>query len=172
MLYILNKYQVNIMDEKSKSYLEQYLNSLSDASASKYSSFSADYFCADEYNANVCADLILRGEKGASCSLNVWYSEQGEILPKVGHLQVVTNWDGAPVCIIEVTSVTKCKYNEVTAEFAALEGEGDKTLEWWKNAHWNFFSKECEELNIAPSEDMLLVLEQFKTVYPYNITST
>ena len=45
-----------------------------------------------------------------------------------GHLQVVTNWSGEPVCIIEITSVSKCKYNEITAEFAALEGEGDKTL--------------------------------------------
>ncbi|MGR3073878.1 RNA-binding protein, partial [Vibrio vulnificus] len=28
-----------------------------------------------------------------------------------------------------------------------------------------FFSKECVELEISPSEDMLLVLEQFKVVY-------
>ncbi|ELO5516957.1 ASCH domain-containing protein [Vibrio alfacsensis] len=157
------------MDERSKSYLEQYLSSLPSELASKYTSFSADYFCADEDNANICADLILRGEKRASCSLDIWYSEQGEIMPKVGHLQVVTNWGGEPVCITEITSVSKCKYSEVTAEFAALEGEGDKTLDWWKKAHWNFFSKECKELNISPSEDMLLVLEQFKTVYPQKI---
>lgn len=154
------------MDERSLLYLKQYLSTLPDEVASKYTSFSPDYFCADEYNANVCADLILRGEKRASCSLDIWYSEQGEIMPEVGHLQVVTTWDGTPVCITELTSVSKCKYNEVTAEFAALEGEGDKTLSWWKKAHWDFFLKECEELNISPSTDMLLVLEQFKTVYP------
>lgn len=154
------------MDERSKLYLEQYLSSLPCENASKYTSFSSDYFCADENNANLCADLRLRGEKRASCSLEVWYSEQGELMPEVGHLQVVTNWSGEPVCIIEITSVSKCKYNEITAEFAALEGEGDKTLGWWKKAHWNFFSKECEELNISPSEDMVLVLEHFKTVYP------
>ncbi len=87
------------------------------------------------------------------------------MLPEVGHLQVVTNWDGVPICIIEITSVTKCKYSEVTPEFAALEGEGDKTLTWWRKAHWNFFSKECIELEISLSEDMLLVLERFKVVY-------
>ncbi|MGL1067150.1 ASCH domain-containing protein, partial [Vibrio vulnificus] len=47
--------------------------------------------------------------------------------------------------------------------FAALEGEGDKTLAWWREAHWNFFSKECVVLGISPSEDMLLVL------YPLNL---
>ncbi|MEF1289984.1 ASCH domain-containing protein [Vibrio sp. M260118] len=156
------------MDERSQSFLENFLESLPQDVSSKYKSFSSDYFCADEYNANVCADLVLKGEKRASCSLDVWYSEQGEIMPKVGHLMVVTNWDGEPICIVETTSVSKCKYNEVTAEFAALEGEGDKTLSWWKKAHWDFFSKECQELNIAPSEDMLLVLEQFKVVYPNN----
>ncbi|ELB2283237.1 ASCH domain-containing protein [Vibrio alginolyticus] len=157
------------MDERSKSYLEQYLSSLPDEVASKYTSFSADYFCADEYNANLCADLILKGEKTATCSLDIWYSEQGEVMPKVGHLMVVTNWNGEPVCIVEITSVSKCKYNEVTEEFAASEGEGDKSLSWWRKAHWDFFSKECEELNIQPSEDMLLVLERFKLVSPQKI---
>ncbi|EGQ7835515.1 ASCH domain-containing protein [Vibrio vulnificus] len=116
------------MDERSRVYLEEYLNSLPDEVASKYTSFSSDYFCADERNANLCAELILRGEKRASCSLDYWYSE-------------------------------------VTPEFAALEGEGDKTLAWWREAHWNFFSRECVELGISQSEDMLLVLEQFKVVY-------
>lgn len=153
------------MDAKSRIYLDQYLNSLPDKAAEKYTSYSSDYFCADEYNANTCADLILRGEKRASCSLDHWYSEKGEVMPKVGHLQVVTNWDGVPVCIIEITSVTKCKYNEVSPEFAALEGERDKTLVWWRQIHWDFFSKECMELEISPSEDMLLVLEQFKVVH-------
>ncbi|OJH74500.1 ASCH domain protein [Vibrio vulnificus] len=139
------------MDERSRVYLEQYLNSLPGEVASKYTSFSSDYFCANEHNANLCAELILRGEKRASCSLDYWYSEKG--------------WDGIPICIIEMTSVTKQKYSEVTPEFAALEGEGDRTLAWWREAHWNFFSKECVELGISPSEDMLLVLEQFKVVY-------
>ncbi|EJC6808357.1 ASCH domain-containing protein [Vibrio parahaemolyticus] len=153
------------MDERSRTYLDQYLRTLPDEDASKYTSFSSDYFCADEYNANICADLIKRGEKRASCSLDYWYTEKGEPMPKVGHLQVVTNWDGEPVCITEITSVSKCRYNEVTAEFAALEGEGDKSLSLWREAHWNFFSKECEELEISASEEMLLVLEQFKVVH-------
>lgn len=86
-------------------------------------------------------------------------------MPVAGHLQVVTDWDGKPTCIVEITSVSSCPYNEVTAEFAAAEGEGDKTLGWWREAHWNFFSRECEELNINPSEDMMLVLERFKVVH-------
>ena len=155
----------HIMEERSKAYLDSYLNSLPAEVAKQYTSFSADYYCADEYNANLCAQLILKGEKKASCSLEYWYSHEGEIMPVVGHLQVVTDWHGEPVCIVELTSVSLCRYNQVTAEFAAAEGEGDKTLEWWREAHWNFFSRECEELKITPNEDMMLVLERFKVVY-------
>lgn len=153
------------MEEISKQYLEQFLATLPPSVAEQYSSFSADYFCADEYNANLCADLILRGEKTASCSMEYWYSHEGELMPQVGHLQVVTNWHGEPICIIELTSVSTCRYNQVTVEFAAAEGEGDKSLSWWRDAHWKFFSSECQELGIEPSEEMLLVLEHFKVVY-------
>ncbi|MFA0080570.1 ASCH domain-containing protein [Vibrio breoganii] len=153
------------MDEKSQSYLNEYLESLPSDIANKYTSFSVDYFCADEYNANLCAQLILRGEKRASCSMEYWYSHEGEAMPAVGHLQVVTDWQGEPICIIEITSVDTCKYCDVSAEFAALEGEGDKSLEWWREAHWKFFSLESQELGIAPTPEMLLVLERFKVVY-------
>ncbi|PMG35970.1 RNA-binding protein [Vibrio breoganii] len=153
------------MDEKSQSYLNEYLESLPSDIANKYTSFSVDYFCADEYNANLCAQLILRGEKRASCSMEYWYSHEGEAMPAVGHLQVVTDWQGEPICIIEITSVDTCKYCDVSAEFAALEGEGDKSLEWWREAHWKFFSLECQELGITPTQEMQLVLEHFKVVY-------
>ncbi|TVU62240.1 ASCH domain-containing protein [Vibrio atlanticus] len=153
------------MEERSQAYLDNYLNSLPTELAKQYTSFSADYYCADEYNANLCAQLILNGEKRASCGLEYWYTYEGEARPIIGHLQVVTDWNGKPICIVEITSVSSCPYNEVTAEFAAAEGEGDKSLEWWKKAHWNFFSRECEELKITPSEDMMLMLEHFKVVY-------
>lgn len=153
------------MDSRSQLFLEQYLNSLPVEIAQQYTSFSSDYFCADEYNANVCADLILKGEKTASCSMDYWYSHKGETIPEIGHLLVVTDWQGEPKCIVEITSVEQCRYKDVTQEFAAAEGEGDKTLAWWRQAHWRFFSLECEELGIEPSEDMLLVLERFKVVY-------
>lgn len=153
------------MDERCKAYLDEYLNSLPGETARRYSAFSADYFCADEYNANLCAELVVRGEKTASSSLAYWYSDKGRDRPEVGELLVVTNWSGEPVCIVEITSVIECKFKEVTGEFAAAEGEGDKTLSWWRKVHWDFFSEECAELGIMPDEDMLVVLERFKVVF-------
>jgi len=153
------------MEEKAQIYLNKYLESLTDSERTKYQSFSADYFCGDEYNANVCADLIKQGQKTATCSLKYWYENDQEPMPQVNHLTVVTNWNGAPVCIIETDSVEESRYADVSADFAYLEGEGDRSLTWWRKAHWDFFALECEQLNIMPSDDMMLVLEKFHVVY-------
>ena len=114
---------------------------------------------------NLCAELILIGQKVATCSLNVWYESGEEQMPAIGHLQVVVDWNGKPICIIETDSVEMCKYSDVTAEFAYAEGEGDRSLEWWQKTHWDYFAKECEELSIRPNESMMLVLERFHVVY-------
>ncbi len=126
------------MEEQAKIYLNQYLESLSDSERVKYQSFSADYFCADEHNANLCAELIRIGQKTATCSLKYWYESDDESMPTIGHLQIVTDWNGKPICIVEIDSVEECKYSDVTEEFAYLEGEGDRSLEWWRKAHWGF----------------------------------
>lgn len=98
--------------------------------------------------------------------MELWYSEHGEVMPEVGHLQVVTNWDGEPVCVIEITDVRTCPYNEVREDFAQAEGEGDRSLLWWREAHTRFFRAECDDLGIDWHEQRLLVLERFKVVYP------
>ncbi|MEH6533932.1 MAG: ASCH domain-containing protein [Photobacterium frigidiphilum] len=153
------------MEEQSQNYLDTYLSSLSESERKKYQSFSSDYFCADEHNANLCAELIRIGQKTATCSLNYWYESDEEPKPTVGHLLVVVDWNGKPICIVEIDSVEKCKYSEVTAEFAYAEGEDDRSLEWWRKAHWDFFAKECIELGIEPNENMVLVLERFHVVH-------
>ncbi|MDV6252267.1 ASCH domain-containing protein [Vibrio sp. EA2] len=154
------------MDLKAKNYLDQYLVLLTPQQRESIPSMSADYYCADEYNANICAELVRSGQKTASCSMALWYSEHGEVMPQVGHLQVVTRWDGDPVCVIEITDISTCPYEAVSAEFAQAEGEGDGTLQWWREAHTQFFQAECKELGIEWHEQRMLVLERFKVVYP------
>ncbi|NNG01120.1 MAG: ASCH domain-containing protein [Desulfobacteraceae bacterium] len=153
------------MDERARQFLEQYLVTLSADVRGKYTNFDADYFCADEASANICADLIRQGIKVATCSLKHWYISAEEKMPETGNLQVVTNWDGEPTSIIEITAVSECRFSEVDVAFARAEGEGDLSLDWWRKAHWKFFTEECSELGIAPSEDMVLVQEWFKVVF-------
>lgn len=50
--------------------------------------------------------------------------------------------------------------------FAAIEGEGDGSLSYWRDAHWRYFGRECHRIGKELSLQMLVVCEQFKVVYP------
>lgn len=56
-------------------------------------------------------------------------------------------------------------FNKVDAGFAFREGEGDKSLNYWREAHVKFFTKELGPEGIPFSEDMLVVCEEFEVEY-------
>lgn len=124
----------------------------------------ADYFCADEHNANLCAELVVAGRKRATCSLAYWYLEKSERMPEQGDLLVVTDWCGQPKALVEMVSVTLCPFDEIDAAFAAEEGEGDGSLAWWREAHRAFFEREMKAEGREFDERAMLVLERFRVV--------
>ncbi|AYV19933.1 ASCH domain-containing protein [Vibrio mediterranei] len=154
------------MTPKQQSFLNQYLEQLTTSERASIKDVIAEHFCGDEYNANQCAKLINEGIKTASCSLKAGYEIEQEPLPQVGRLSVVLDWDQNPICIIKLTSVEVCPFNQVSEAFAYAEGEGDRTYQWWKQAHLRFFEWYANELNITFSEYDDLVLERFEKVFP------
>jgi uncharacterized protein YhfF len=48
---------------------------------------------------------------------------------------------------------------------AAQEGEGDKTLSFWRKVHRKFFTQELKAYNKKFSEEMLVICEEFEVVY-------
>jgi uncharacterized protein YhfF len=109
--------------------------------------------------------LVLEGKKTATCG-SLWeYEYEGEQIPKVGDVWVELNGSENPVCITETVEVTLRNYNEVDAEFAHDEGEGDQSLKYWRKAHKNFFSRTLPKIGKEFSEEMPLVCEKFKVIY-------
>lgn len=88
------------------------------------------YFCDNKKDADECAELVIKGIKQATATSLWWFKKNNEPLPKVGDQYVVTNWDGRAKAVIEVTKIEQTPYNEITAEFAEIEGEGDKSLSY------------------------------------------
>ena len=70
-----------------------------------------------------------------------------------------------PVCVIQTTQVEVMAFNQVNAGWAYAEGEGDRSLEYWREGHWRFFSRSCERIGRTPSETMPVVCERFKVVF-------
>ena len=127
--------------------------------------YEAWHFCNNESDANELAKLVYEGQKTATAGL-VWsYEAEGCPIPKPGDLSVITFWDGSPVCIIETVDCAVLPFKEVPASFAFEEGEGDRSLEYWRNAHIKFFTEECTAMGKLPESTMPVVCERFKVVY-------
>ena len=112
-------------------------------------------------------DLIRSGPKRATTGLLWEYEHLAEALPEVGSLELVIDFDGHPQLVTRNTSVEVTPFNKVTEAFAAKEGEGDRSLEYWKRVHWDFFSRVCEHLGRTPSEDMPVVCTEFEVVHVF-----
>ena len=61
--------------------------------------------------------------------------------------------------VIETIELTQLRFPEVDAAFAYDEGEGDRTLSYWRKAHETYFTRLGQ---FAP--DMLLYCERFRIV--------
>ncbi|MDP8946061.1 MAG: ASCH domain-containing protein [Actinomycetota bacterium] len=79
--------------------------------------------------------LIVAGIKTATCSALRAYEAEREPLPSVGLKTIVLDGNGDPLCIVETTQVKLQPYDEVEARFAFEEGEGDRSLEYRRDAH-------------------------------------
>jgi uncharacterized protein YhfF len=131
---------------------------------------TADYqvwhFGDSERLARDLADLVLHGPKRATAGL-LWDAEHDlSMMPVQGGYSLVTDHAGAPLLIIRTTQIEVRPYDKVDADFAAAEGEGDGSLQYWRDAHWAYFSRRCAALGRTPSEDMPVILERFALIYP------
>jgi len=128
--------------------------------------YEAFAFGDSEELAASLAQLVLAGRKRATAGL-LWALEaEGKRLPRAGDLSVVTTWAGQPLCVIETLQVDVVPFDQVGAEFAAREGEGDGSLTYWRQAHAEFFARECARLGRTASDAMPVVCERFVVLYP------
>jgi uncharacterized protein YhfF len=130
----------------------------------------ADYqvwhFGDDEALARELAGLVLHGRKRATAGL-LWEAEvDPTMMPVAGGYSLITDYAGEPLLIIRTTAVDIRPFDQVDAGFAAAEGEGDGSLEYWRQTHWDYFSRRCAALGRTPSADMPVILERFALIYP------
>lgn len=98
------------------------------------------------------AALVVAGVKTGTCSAAI-HGPDAEI----GECQICLNGAGTPVCEIETIDMQTLPFAAVTPEMAALEGEGDLSHRYWREAHEGFFRREG---SWAP--DMDVIFETFR----------
>lgn len=119
-------------------------------------------FCWSFGNSSAMADelvaLVIAGKKRGTCgSLASFQQEEPSVTPGAYH--IVLNGQGEAACVIRTLSLTLMRFDEVNDELAALEGEGDLSLNYWRQEHRAFFEREG-----SWSPEMELVYETFTLV--------
>jgi uncharacterized protein YhfF len=99
-------------------------------------------------------ELVMKGTKTATSS-----TEDEPNISSSGERWVVLDGRGDPRCVIETTEVTFRRFDEVDAAFAFDEGEGDRSLGYWREAHRRYFGRLGRF-----REDMMLMCERFRLV--------
>ena len=108
--------------------------------------------------ANELAELVSKGIKTASCgSLASLQSEEQP--PSIGGYNIILDGQGNPVCVIRLIAQRLVRFCDITEELAWKEGEGDRSLRYWRQVHQEFFQREG-----SFSETMELVAEEFELI--------
>ena len=120
----------------------------------KYRSLRSFAFGDGPALADELLDLVIRGVKTATCS-----TEDEPNTSTQGERWIVLDGRGMARCVIESTEVTYRRFGEVDAGFAYDEGEGDRSLACWRDAHRRYFARQGKF-----TEDMMLMCERFRLV--------
>lgn len=111
------------------------------------------------------AQLVLIGKKTATTSAAELYTIENEPLPKADTYSILLNGQQEPCAVIYTETVTIISFDKVTAAFAYKEGEGDRSLAYWREVHEAFFRQAYQAAGLAFDHQIPCVCETFRCLY-------
>ena len=98
--------------------------------------------------------LVLSGRKTATC----WSVRDGQ-QTEPGQRSIACDGAGRPRVVLETITLDLRSFEDVDADFARKEGEGDLSLDFWREAH-----RRCFDRNGGFDPKMMLWCEEFRLV--------
>ena len=68
------------------------------------------------------------------------------------------------ICTV-AAALSVAAFAQVPADHAYKEGEGDRSLDYWRSVHEDFLSRELATIGRTFDENTLVVCEEFELVY-------
>ena len=152
--------------ETIQAYWQTFLSTLPSDSPYRTRPFVAEGWGDGPAMADELGALIVQGTKTATCSALWEWEAEGNPVPKVGYLTIALDGRGEPLCIVETTEISIHNYNEVNADFAREEGEGDLSYDYWRRVHWDYFTREAAANGFAFDGRSVICCERFRVLYP------
>ncbi len=103
--------------------------------------------------------------KTATTSSYPLYALENEPLPQVGEYNIILDGNDEAICITKTTKVYRTLFKNVSARHAYLEGEGDRSLAYWRKVHQAFFTAELAEVKLDFTPDLEVVCEEFEVIF-------
>ncbi|MGY4680440.1 ASCH domain-containing protein [Micromonospora aurantiaca (nom. illeg.)] len=104
--------------------------------------------------------LVLSGAKTATAGLVQEYDDENEELEYVGERLVLVDDNDALVGVVEVTGVEVVRFADVPWDFARAEGEGDRSIEEWREGHGAYWARQGTPV----TDDTRIVCLRFRLV--------
>src|SRR6185503_18489807 len=123
------------MTESIVAYWKKFLSTLPSDSPYISKSYIAEGWGDSPEMADELGALITQGVKTATCSALWEWESEGNPIPEEGYITIALDGRGEPLCVVETVEISFHKYNEVDANFAREESEGDLSLNYWREAH-------------------------------------
>ncbi|MDV3220250.1 ASCH domain-containing protein [Intrasporangium sp.] len=128
--------------------------------------YTVERFGDSDALADELLDLVLTGPKRATAALVADFAAQGDPLPRVGSHWIACDGSGRPRVVLRSVELRLATFEDVDEAFASDEGEGDRTLETWRDGHRRYWVRTCAARGDTWSESDEIVLERFRVVWP------
>ena len=128
--------------------------------------YEAWAFCGGGPAADELAALVLAGTKTATAISLIDCEAAGDSLPRPGCCSVILYDNDQAAGVIRDTKVSLVPFNRVSAEHTYREGEGDRTLETWREIHRRSFTPDYQAVGKEFDEQGICILEEFQLLYP------
>lgn len=124
-------------------------------------------FCGGGPIADELAELVLQRKKFGTASAydDFVFDNAIDEIPKQGDYSVILNNNNDAVCIIRDYDVYIRAFGDVPPFHAYSEGEGDRTLECWREIHTRAFGPDLEQEGMPLTDESLIICEKFTVEY-------
>ena len=120
----------------------------------------------DEETTGLIINFIKAGEKVGTFSLPWVMTAENLPMSYKGLPIILLSFDGKPELVVQLTKVFETSFGEIDSGVTCIDGPPVRDPDVWIPLHQDYWNGMLAEYGKACSDDMPVLVEKFKLVYP------
>ena len=120
----------------------------------------------DEETTGLIINFIKAGEKVGTFSLPWVMTAENLPMSYKGLPIILLSFDGKPELVVQLTKVFETSFGEIDSGVTCIDGPPVRDPDVWIPLHQNYWNGMLVEYDKVCSDDMPVLVEKFKLVYP------